>query len=962
MNAKTKKTKAKISATNPRTCAGRVPILPTRYSVGPKKKGDNSKASYQGKGYDLESGYQESFNTVQNTLRLMPEGFVYLYDYTEDLFHVWKYDTETSKYTALMSNTASLEEGIKNYKTKESLYWIWAKEYSTVYIWYSDTLMTSKKLAEIQNNPAHRAKVTTELNVQQWMGAQKSKHGFPAKDFGELIEEYKDPKPDLGWSAQQTKALPLEEMQKYMKNNAPNANIGIALHANIARAVDMSALVIYQQRELAKEIAKTENTVLRQKTTPAHQSGHHAHQTHPKKPIAEAISRDLPRHHKKVIADLIGKFYYQGYAQDHALKDKDGKLQADEKTVIAHINKQRPSQADYEAAKNEVQYLQKKKQFSQKNYSKDVSDLHANQLNAVIYKQEEIIKNYEYSDEQWKNKVLGESKGNERLMDHIREPDRIAFLADYKGSLNDAINTLIATKNDRAELLKTYQQTSQPTDLGSSFECYDHKHKVSGTAHATAFASCIYSMLGGAGQGASKDKALKTDNEWALFHRWWQQDASTNPMLINLQLDKSLARTAQGKKDSEGDTLAGINTLVEEGYKISPLTFATEEIFQNLTIYSLHHSIKMQISQGMTFFKNLKLADTALQKLANMPSKANAIVFRKIIEEKLKDKVAIGEHPTTKMRSYLTQASNLGETSPTVKVHSDLPAGTRQAKSVYVLETQSNISRKANPFHGMGSLGMNSIVGFLNILNLVSAVSQMQGKTRLDKFTDGFNLVSAVAATGGALQGIAIAVKNIPNHPFEKVLTSDFARKALSAGIFKALGFASAIFDALTQFSKAISAVEEGNYEAATAYAGAGVALGLGGVALTVGGAALFAEGATLATSASFVIAMSIGAWLFLGVGLIIVGILFLFWADSANYTAIEKWLDSSTFGKHLLKGAQYFSPKEEMTRFNDIIQKLRYEADKMKGDDALYKEKKKQILNQIDPKDPFFGSGYTEA
>ncbi|MCF6190071.1 MAG: hypothetical protein L3J51_06320 [Cocleimonas sp.] len=198
------------------------------------------------------------------------------------------------------------------------------------------------------------------------------------------------------------------------------------------------------------------------------------------------------------------------------------------------------------------------------------------------------------------------------------------------------------------------------------------------------------------------------------------------------------------------------------------------------------------------------------------------------------------------------------------------------------------------------------------------------------------------------------------------IWAKDFDKRGMRAFmgqmVFKFLGFASAIFDALTQFAKAISSVEEGNYEAATAYAGAGVALGLGGVALTVGGAALFAEGATLATSASFVIAMSIGAWLFLGVGLIIVGILFLFWADSANYTAMEKWLDSSTFGKHLLKGAQYFSPKEEMTRFNDIIQKLRYEADKMKGDDALYKEKRKQILNQIDPKDPFFGSGYTEA
>ena len=121
---------SKISATSPRTCGGRVPILPTRYSVGPKPKGDSKNATYQDKGYDLESGYKESFNTVQNTLRLMPEGFVYLYDYTEDLFHVWKYDTETSKYTALMSKTGSLEEGIKNYKTKN-----FEKEKSTSMSW-----------------------------------------------------------------------------------------------------------------------------------------------------------------------------------------------------------------------------------------------------------------------------------------------------------------------------------------------------------------------------------------------------------------------------------------------------------------------------------------------------------------------------------------------------------------------------------------------------------------------------------------------------------------------------------------------------------------------------------------------------------------------------------------------------------------------------------------------------------
>ena len=36
--------------------------------------------------------------------------------------------------------------------------------------------------------------------------------------------------------------------------------------------------------------------------------------------------------------------------------------------------------------------------------------------------------------------------------------------------------------------------------------------------------------------------------------------------------------------------------------------------------------------------------------------------------------------------------------------------------------------------------------------------------------------------------------------------------------------------------------------------------------------------------------------------------------------------------------------------------------VNKMKGGDALYKEKMRQHLNPIDPKDPFFGSGYTEA
>ena len=105
---------------------------------------------------------------------------------------------------------------------------------------------------------------------------------------------------------------------------------------------------------------------------------------------------------------------------------------------------------------------------------------------------------------------------------------------------------------------------------------------------------------------------------------------------------------------------------------------------------------------------------------------------------------------------------------------------------------------------------------------------------------------------------------------------------------------------------------------------------------------------------------MSIGAWLFLGVALVIVGILFLFWADTANYTAMEKWLDSSTFGKHLLKGFKYFSPKEEMTSFNDMIQKLRYEADREKGDEAIRKEKLRQLLPN--PDDPFFGSGNIKA
>jgi len=61
-------------------------------------------------------------------------------------------------------------------------------------------------------------------------------------------------------------------------------------------------------------------------------------------------------------------------------------------------------------------------------------------------------------------------------------------------------------------------------------------------------------------------------------------------------------------------------------------------------------------------------------------------------------------------------------------------------------------------------------------------------------------------------------------------------------------------------------------------------------------------------------------------------------------------------------RGKKSLIPKEEMTAFNKMIQKLRYEADREKGDEAIRKEKLRQLLNPIDPKDPFFGSGYTEA
>ena len=411
-------------------CEPRVAIYPVRYTVIERNQVDPNYA-YQNAGLDLQTGYP-TLKHSQYTMRLLTEGFVYLYDETKDSLLLWKI-TEQGAFIELIAKTATLENLEKLYKTGDTQQFLWAPKDSTVHIGFTDSLWTNKTYAAISKNTDNiRDKLMTKVNVKSWVVSQKNKHCFIPDQLGQLVEEFKDKKwqENLKWSQRETTPAfnTVSAMANAMKSYAPIGQIITALHDNIGMVEDQKMLMKKQNDKL--------------------------------------LNYTVEHHRKKIIAELIEQVYTTSYAKEKELSSK-AKIEV---AVAEDITKRKKL------------YASERENFKKgriPNY----------RLNYT----EKLLRNEPKTNDGYRSEVLANVAKRDKK--HINEIERSKFLEQFNMNTIRLSTIHMESKNDRCKLLKSYVNSNRHVDLGSSFLNYDIDNPISGGAHAQAFASCIDGMM-----------------------------------------------------------------------------------------------------------------------------------------------------------------------------------------------------------------------------------------------------------------------------------------------------------------------------------------------------------------------------------------------------------------------------------------------------------------------------------
>jgi hypothetical protein len=236
-------------------CDDRIPIFPLRYSVHPRQTNSRLVTQYEQAGLPLETGFQQ-LESMQYGLRFIGGGFIYLFDETKKDFFVWIVE-ESGRFTELSSLNRTIGAALENYKTGNTLSWLWAREGSTVHIMPTDTLLTADKILEIQANKGGiRDKLATTVIVPTWSAESPSKNTFPVAKMAEVVDEYVLGNKALNFSPWQLKSAPhpAETLAEQMKKNAPQKQIAVVLYDNIALVQDMVGLIVLAHEDLERYV------------------------------------------------------------------------------------------------------------------------------------------------------------------------------------------------------------------------------------------------------------------------------------------------------------------------------------------------------------------------------------------------------------------------------------------------------------------------------------------------------------------------------------------------------------------------------------------------------------------------------------------------------------------------------------------------------------------------------------
>ncbi|WP_343737077.1 toxin VasX [Achromobacter sp.] len=763
------------------SCKVRIPLFPLRYSAHPRPKGG---ADYAYDAASLDTGFQK-LDHAQYGLRCVGAGFVYLFDETEGTVFVWRVNEENGQFVELLSRYRSLEAALGGYKPGRSLSHIWANERSVVHILLTDTLLTERKIREIESNQdGIRAKLATTIDVKAWADSAPARNTFAAGRLGELVEEFKGT--DLSFSPSRIRhSTPsAQSLVPGMKAVAPTKQIAVVMHDNIALVQDLRGMFHVSRSEME-----------------AYNSA----------PDAASKGDDIQRYRKTIIARLIGRIYEAAYANSKGinLQDEAGQEKLDK------------------ALKRDVyEYEYKRKWFE--------DNLAVQEREPARYRPSSYPSAKAQLDAMPKDPVGQRAAvlalNAERYSRHVKEDERVAYLKNFERELEQRHIAVLDHKNDRCAWLKSYRQSAKPADFGATFLRYDLTDPVASTSHATAFSHCIEGMI----WGTATTPAGKKDHERALFGEWWALPWKQNPILENLGHDKGFGDTlVENKADVLVDTAAGkvFAGLVR--------FVAVQYLMEQVGVYTLTRAPNWRGAVRNS-------VDALIHRLAGTGSEADAAHLRGLLEERYGDRIVGRRLTLAEGYARLGQVPGVrGLTAEgSIAQHAGNEIVLLEWERLTPLTRYANPFLQV--FEGGAASGV-AVLSIWNLMKAIEDFRD--GSDILDVATQSnlvaAVLGTASALNGALISTRALAPVMFENAS----VLGGALRAMASTGALRYFGYGGALADAATNWLKAYKQYQIGNTSAGTYYAMAGAGMLSGGIALTNAGAGAMTTGIGLAGS-----------------------------------------------------------------------------------------------------------------
>lgn len=856
-----------------------VALLPVRYAVAPRKEGEQAYAySHSQLRTDLPELKQGRY-----VVRALRAGFLYVF-----------FEGSLQSFTVSANGRIRLAP-------KRQVGTIAAHEDALI---FPGDGKDQEVMIAFSGHPwtkAQRDKIINDENgcrgrqMQAFMLEAPNQDAAPLADLATLVEEYSGRADQYAWSEYRCPNRDARDRMDSINKKAGAGQHVVVLHDPVAITHELGSFFEQDLERLRKYVSEPDD----------------GDPTYAKE-----------RYRKKVIATAIERLYESRFAQHYYKEEWSDHPDASEeyKAVIAEIERE---QDRLETQKDHVRRFSASKDYARSAAQwKDLQEQTERNLERLYAKRKRLIdegkgpptaaqeldriaadRRAERKEDRngsepvppasvFRREALADEDVNpdiDRLTKHVDENTRKLFLNTYDSVVNNIQRDILERKADRCQWLSTWKDTGSSECLGSAWSTYDIEDPEEGKHQFCHYEASFAASIRGATAVSLSEEEFQQEPEFRLVGEWLGMSPDESPLYRAIRGHRDFRDTVAGVKDRLGQLNSGTAALIEELYRMLPVTIATEEILRNTVNYILNKPKKWN---GAVLLK----MDEYIGRLLGAPQEEARALLRELMTRH-------GQYFEFEQVSIEKFSRKLSESSQnpgiTKEIENIAREGTLKTDGVSQIQVTDLTRRTAqtplgeaypNPMLGWGGAGVASFVGLLNLANVNMALDQFDHADPEQLA----NTTSALLAMGSAINdGLNAFSKAVPPVVGADVASSRMLGFLAGAAAARIFGYGGAFFTGITMLFKAHKSASEGDVDAGLFYAASGATAVAGGVILTKVTVAAI-QGAAFAA-----LGIPVVGWIAIGIVLVGASLWLLWEAEDAIDTEVEKWLDAGSFGIH---------------------------------------------------------------